>query len=60
MSFLFTQIEIATFHRALLFLIMSHKTAFVATNKPMNIILQIAQGLVAWRYVATSQNFLFG
>jgi len=59
MSFLFAQIEIATFHRALLFLIMSHETAFVAVNKPMNIILQITQGLVVWRNVATSQNFPF-
>jgi len=41
------QIEIVTLmikkdflHHALLFLIMRHKTAFVATNKPVNITLQ--------------------
>jgi len=32
---------------------------FAATNKPVNIMIQLRQGLVASRNITTNQKFLF-
>jgi len=60
-SFLFTQIEIVILttkkyflHRASLHFLLVIKLFFAATTEPMNIIMQIVQGLLASRNVTTS------
>jgi len=65
-SSLFTQIEIVVLtttkgflQHGLLFSLWVINCTFAGTTKPMNIILQTAQGLVASRNVTTRQNFLF-